>query len=71
MARTKVTLRKERGQERWVLCPRRDRKELAEKGRRPASPVHHPSPVKEPSPTREVEQHERLEEADRWVEEAR
>ena len=42
---------------------------MAEKGRRPPSPVHHPSPAKKPSPMREEEK--RLEEAERWVEEAR
>ena len=46
-----------------------EQKELAAKGRRPPSPVHHPSPARKPSPTREVEK--MLEEAERWVEEAR
>ena len=71
MVRTKVTPKKERGRERWVLHPRGVRKEMAEKGQRPTSPVHHPSPAKEPSPMREEEQEKRMEEADRWVEEAR
>ena len=30
-------------------------KEMAVKGRRPPSPVHHPSPAKKPSPVREEE----------------
>ena len=71
MARTKVTPKKERGWERWVLWSREVRKVLAEQGQRPTSPVHHPSPAKEPSPMREEEKEKRMEEADRWVEEAR
>ena len=69
MAKTKVTPKKERKGEKWVLQLQETRKELAEKGRRPPSPVHHPSPARKPSPTREEEK--KLEEADRWVEEAR
>ena len=69
MARTKVTPKKERGGDKWVLWPREARKEIAERGRRPPSPVHHPSPARKPSPMREEEK--RLEEAERWVEEAR
>ena len=52
-----------------MLCPREKRRELAERGRRPPSPVHHPSPARKPSPTRDVEK--MTEEAERWVEEAR
>ena len=69
MARTKVTPKKEKRREKWVLRLREVRKELAEKGRRPPSPVHHPSPARKPSPMREEEK--KLEEAERWVEEAR
>ena len=65
----KVTPKKERKEEKWVLWPQETRKELAEKGRRPPSPVHHPSPARKPSPAREEEK--KLEEAERWVEEAR
>ena len=71
MARMKITPKKdERGWERWVLWSREVRRMLAEKGWRPASPVHHPSPARKPSPTRE-EERKKMEEADRWVEEAR
>ena len=52
-----------------MLQLKKDREELAAKGRRPLSPVHHPSPAGKPSPMREVEK--MLEEAERWVEEAR
>ena len=48
---------------------REEQAELAAKGRRPPSPVHHPSPARKPSPVREVEK--MLEEAERQVEEAR
>ena len=79
MARTKLTLKKDRKERegRWVLRPKAERERIAtevrkEKNRakksRPPSPVHHPSPAKRPSPMREVEQ--MLEEAGRWVEEA-
>ena len=51
-----------------MLQAKKDREEMAEKGRRPP-PVHHPSPAKKASPTREEEK--RLEEAERQVEEAR
>ena len=56
-------------EERKVLWPKKDREELAARGRRPPSLVHHPSPAGKPSPTREVKK--MLEEAERWVEEAR
>ena len=46
-----------------------DQERIAKKGRRPTSPVHHPSTARKPSPMREVEK--MLEEAERWVEEAR
>ena len=69
MARMKVTLKKERKGERWVLHLREKRTELVEKGRRPPSPIYHPSPARKPSPMREEEK--KLEEAERWVEEAR
>ena len=52
-----------------MLQLKEERKQLAVKGRRPPSPVHHPSPARKPSPTREVEK--MMEEAERWVEEAR
>ena len=52
-----------------MLQLKKDREELAAKGRRPPSPVHHPSPARKPSPVREVEK--MMEEAERWVEEAR
>ena len=68
MVRTKLTPQKPR-RERKVLHQMEEREELATRGRRPPSPVHHPSPAKKPSPTREEEK--RLEEADRQVEEAR
>ena len=68
MARTKLTPKKER-KERWVLQLMEEWEEMAAKGRRPPSPVHHPSPAKKPSPMREVEK--MVEEAERWVEEAR
>ena len=68
MARTKLMPKKER-KERWVLWTKAAQKEMAAKGRRPPSPVHHPSPAKKPSPMREEEK--RLEEAERQVEEAR
>ena len=68
MARTKVTPKKEKRREKWVLQLREARKELAEKGRRPL-PSAHPSPARKPSPTREEEK--KLEEAERHVEEAR
>ena len=68
MARTKLTPRKDR-EERRVLWTKEEWEELAAKGRRPPSPVHHPSPAKKPSPAREVEK--MVEEAERWVEEAR
>ena len=48
---------------------KKDWEELAARGRRPPSPVHHPSPARKPSPVREVEK--MMEEAERWVEEAR
>ena len=60
--------RKER-EERRVLQMKEEQRELAAKGRRAPSPVHHPSPAGKPSPTREVEK--MVEEAERWVEEAR
>ena len=70
MARTKVTPKKEgRGRERWALCCREVRRALAEKGWRPASPVHHPSQARKPSPMREEKR--QMEEDDSWVEEAR
>ena len=69
MARMKVTPKKERGGERWVLQPREVQKAIAKKGRRPPSPVHHPSPARKPSPLREEEK--RLDEAERQEEEAR
>ena len=68
MARTKLTPKKDR-EERRVLQMRKEWKELAEKGRKPPSPVHHPSPAGKPSPAREVEK--MVEEAERQVEEAR
>ena len=68
MARTKPTPKKGK-EERKVLQPKKDREELAARGRRPLSPVHHPSPARKPSPAREVEK--MLEEAERGVEEAR
>ena len=68
MARTKLTPKKGK-EERKVLLPKKDREELAARGRRPPSLVHHPSPARKPSPTREVEK--MVEEAERWVEEAR
>ena len=68
MARTKYTPKKER-KERKVLWLKKDQEEIAARGRRPPSPVHHPSPAKKPSPAREVEK--MVEEAERWVEEAR
>ena len=47
MARTKLILRKgEKGGKRRVLLSRTEREILAEKGRRPPSPVHHPFPEK-------------------------
>ena len=47
MARTKLILRKgEKGGKRRVLLSRAEREILAEKGRRPPSPVHHPFPEK-------------------------
>ena len=68
MARTKLTPRKrERGSEKRVLRCKDARKALAEKGRRPPSPIQHPSPAKEASPRRE-EVEKQVEEA-RWVEE--
>ena len=64
IARTKLTPRKgEKGGKRWVLRSKDTRKALAEKGRRPPSPIHHPSPAKEASPRRE--------EVEKWVQEAR
>ena len=68
MARTKLTPKKGK-EERKVLQPKKDREELAAKGRRPPSPVHHPSPVGKLLPAREVEK--TMEEAERQVEEAR
>ena len=68
MARTKLTPKKVK-EERKVLQPKKDREELAAKGRRPPSPVHHPSPARKPSPAREVEK--TMEEAERLVEEVR
>ena len=68
MARTKLTPKKGR-EKRKVLQMKKDQKELAEKGRRSPSPVHHPSPARKPSPMREVEK--MMEEAERQVEEAR
>ena len=61
MARRKVTPRKgERAGKKRVLRLRTVRRILAEKERRPPSPIHHPSPVKEAPP--------RGEEMERWVE---
>ena len=68
MARMKLTPKKGK-EERKVLQPKKDREELAARGRRPLSPVHYPSPARKPSPAREVEK--MLEEAERGVEEAR
>ena len=68
MARTKLVLKKER-EGKKVLRMKEEWAELAAKGRRPPSPVHHPSPAGKPSPTREVEK--MVEEAERQVEEAR
>ena len=52
-----------------MLQLKEEQKELAAKGRRPPSPVHHPSPARKPSPMRELEK--MLEEAERQVEGAR
>ena len=77
MARTTLTPKKgERGGKKRVLRSKDARKALAEKGRRPLSPIHHPSPAKESLPRREelekqVEEAGQLEEAEKWVEEAR
>ena len=60
--------KKER-KERWVLWMKKDREEMAARGRGPPSSVHHPSPARKPSPTSEVQK--MLEEAERQVEEAR
>ena len=68
MAKPKLTPKKGK-EERKVLQPMKDREELAVRGRRPPSLVHHPSPAGKPSPTREVEK--TVEEAERQVEEAR
>ena len=68
MARTKLTLKKER-EGKTVLRKREECERIVEKRRRPPSPVHHPSPARKPSPTREVEK--MTEEAEKWVEEAR
>ena len=58
-----------KGGEMWVIQSKEQRNELAERGWRPSSPVHHPSPAKKPPPTREEEK--RMEEAEKWVEKAR
>ena len=68
MARTKLIPKKER-EGRKVLRMREEREKIAKKGRRPPSPVHHPSQARKPPPAREVEK--TLEEAERQVEEAR
>ena len=64
MARTKLTPKKER-EGRSILIPRSERVKIAKKGRRPPSPVHHPSPARKPSTTWEVEK--TVEEAEKWV----
>ena len=68
MARTKLMPKKVREGNK-VLRTKEERDKIAKKGRRPLSPVHHPSPARKPSPMREVEK--TVEEAERQVEEAR